>query len=372
MIKRMYVDNYRTFSNFELVPKQVNLVMGSNGSGKSSLFEIVHSLQALIYGQAKVGLCFPPQSLTRWDKRNVQKFEIDSVYEGIEYKYSLTISHDIRRAESVIRDESLLIDGILAYRAGMGQVSLTDGNKSFQFPPDISYLGFLGENSGLDGLYRFTKSMIQGYGYMKVDPNGISSVSSAERPEGISGDGSDFVSWFRSAAQENPEQIAQLFADMQKIMPGFRALKLRSREDDKTQRELIATFNLRSGDRTATYDIGFGELSEGQKMLIVLYTSTAFRLWSERAYIYDEPDNFLALSEVQPYLVAMTDKAHDVGAQVFVISHHPEVIDYMAADNAILFERTDAGPTRVRSLPIDRDMGLKPSELIIRGLIDGP
>ncbi len=35
MIKRIYIDNFRCFSNFELRPDRVNLLFGVNGSGKS-------------------------------------------------------------------------------------------------------------------------------------------------------------------------------------------------------------------------------------------------------------------------------------------------------------------------------------------------
>ncbi|MGH9763844.1 MAG: AAA family ATPase [Blastocatellia bacterium] len=36
MITRVYIDNFRCFSNFEVKPDRVNLLIGGNGAGKST------------------------------------------------------------------------------------------------------------------------------------------------------------------------------------------------------------------------------------------------------------------------------------------------------------------------------------------------
>ena len=86
--------------------------------------------------------------------------------------------------------------------------------------------------------------------------------------------------------------------------------------------------------------------------------------------LLDEPENYVGLQLIQPWLVELADAMRDEG-QLFVISHHPEVIDYLAADHALLFERPGGGPTRVQHNPFDRNKGLKASELVARGLVDG-
>jgi hypothetical protein len=49
-----------------------------------------------------------------------------------------------------------------------------------------------------------------------------------------------------------------------------------------------------------------------------------------------------------------------------VISHHPEVIDYLGLESARRFERT-TGPARLSRLEMDLSGGLRPSEIIVRG-----
>jgi hypothetical protein len=51
-----------------------------------------------------------------------------------------------------------------------------------------------------------------------------------------------------------------------------------------------------------------------------------------------------------------------------LISHHPEVIDSLAAERPLLFERADGGPVRVRTDIFVRDDGLRASEQLLRGI----
>ncbi len=41
MLKRLYVDNYKCLVNFEFVPQQIQLLLGVNGTGKSSVFDVL-------------------------------------------------------------------------------------------------------------------------------------------------------------------------------------------------------------------------------------------------------------------------------------------------------------------------------------------
>jgi hypothetical protein len=54
------------------------------------------------------------------------------------------------------------------------------------------------------------------------------------------------------------------------------------------------------------------------------------------------------------------------GGQAMIISHHPEVMDYLAVDDVWRFERP-AGPVVARLYEADGPADLKLSELIVRG-----
>jgi len=110
--------------------------------------------------------------------------------------------------------------------------------------------------------------------------------------------------------------------------------------------------------------LNLAELSEGQRALLVLYAIR--HMIAERAslVVFDEPDNYLAYEEIQPWLSGMRDAVLTGNATLLVISHHPEVIDYLAPDQVLRFWRDEAGPTRVEEPKIALATGLTASEAI--------
>jgi AAA15 family ATPase/GTPase len=74
MLKRIYIDNFRCFVNFEYKPERKQLLLGANGSGKSSLLDAVRLLKEFITGK---GMPFTQSSLTRWQDHPLQVFEIE-------------------------------------------------------------------------------------------------------------------------------------------------------------------------------------------------------------------------------------------------------------------------------------------------------
>ena len=70
MIKRLYVDNYRSLVNFELPLQELTLLMGPNGVGKTSVLDVMFALRQLLAGVAKVTDAESSAStLTRWQTR---------------------------------------------------------------------------------------------------------------------------------------------------------------------------------------------------------------------------------------------------------------------------------------------------------------
>ena len=90
-------------------------------------------------------------------------------------------------------------------------------------------------------------------------------------------------------------------------------------------------------------------------------------LKENRTVCIDEPDNFVALREIQPWLVNAKDAVEDNDSQLWVISHNPELIDYLAADHGVQFYRDEGGPVRTRRFEWKDSDVLKPSEIVARG-----
>ncbi|MYD84951.1 MAG: AAA family ATPase, partial [Acidobacteria bacterium] len=64
MVKRFHVDNFRCLINFEVELDELNLFLGPNGSGKTSVLDALRRLQAVITRDAKVDAVFGANDLS--------------------------------------------------------------------------------------------------------------------------------------------------------------------------------------------------------------------------------------------------------------------------------------------------------------------
>ncbi|MBE9257718.1 ATP-binding protein, partial [Dolichospermum sp. LEGE 00246] len=102
----------------------------------------------------------------------------------------------------------------------------------------------------------------------------------------------------------------------------------------------------------------------------ILYTLIYCMKSEDYTLCIDEPENFLALPEIQPWLRQLYDFCDGGKLQALLISHHPECINYLLASPiGYWFERQSNAPARVRKISNEEadDSGLKISELIARG-----
>jgi predicted ATPase len=369
MISRIYIDNYRCFTNFELRPGRVNLIIGSNGAGKSSLSEVLNGIVGLSVSGDTVEDAFPTNTLTRWDSRSAQLIEIELEFDGQTFFYSVELDHD-RNRETVALQRQLVKHGVqtlFLYERGTVHLHNNEGIAKTRFPfrGNRSFLPQLEprpENtlltSVLDNLRRVWT--------LKLDPTEVEAESRTES-DALLSDGSNFASWYRHVSQENPKELPSLFQKLSDALPGFQVLRTASTGRTGRKRELVASF--RHDNDPKEYEVFFDELSDGERATIMLYCILIDCIRTKRTLVLDEPENFVGLALIQPWLVELADAIREEG-QLFVISHHPEVIDYLAADRSLLLERSNGGPTRVRIDPFDRDLGLKASELVGQGLLD--
>ena len=169
-------------------------------------------------------------------------------------------------------------------------------------------------------------------------------------------------------AQAQPDVIQKLTSDLRFRLPGFHTLRLKDAGEGKI---LYASFESDVGKKSI--DIPFGQISEGQKALIGLYAAL-YGLFSDNdaTLCVDEPENFLALPEVQPWLDRLYEMCQEETRQGLIISHHPCVLNFLAADTGIWFERSNGtGPTRNWAISLNADSLISVDQLIERGWIDG-
>jgi ATPase subunit of ABC transporter with duplicated ATPase domains len=115
----------------------------------------------------------------------------------------------------------------------------------------------------------------------------------------------------------------------------------------KDSRSLVVQFSNDQG----SMNISFEDLSDGEKCFMVC----ALVLAANRAYgpvfcFWDEPDNYLSISEVGHFVLALR-KAFQSGGQFIATSHNPEAIRRFSDENTlVLYRKNHLEPTLVRPL----------------------
>lgn len=378
MIRRIYLHNFRSFLNFEIELGPFQLLMGPNGAGKTALFDALEGIRQLVGEGRRVHEVFPPSELsTGFSAREDASMRMELDLEGNEgrYQYGLVIEFDTEQGLQRIGEEWLTYSGEssggrLFYLAqGQAHLYRDDHSEGPVFPMDWhqSGVGFLMRSRDNTRLSWF-KEQVQRQVIVKLAPREMQDESrqEASRP---SGDLGNFADWYRHLQQADPECILELTEDLRERLPGFRSLRFRDAGEGKL---LYADFESQSG---GTHSLRFCQLSDGQRALVALYTLLhAFPEGEEAPTIcIDEPENFLALPEIQPWLDQLSDTVEQGHLQVLLISHHPRLMNFLAAEQGVWLERDrDVGPTRARAIgPTEGDAPVKLDELVERGWLHG-
>ncbi len=366
MLRRIYIDNFKCFVNFEFAVESVNLFLGPNGSGKSGIFETLRKIQCFISGEGKVGDIFSPDEYTRWQNSPIQYFEIDVGGKGGVFRYEIAVEYEPEENLMQVRHERLWFDSrpLITFESGDLKLYRDDHLEAsnFRFGRDQSAVALI--PSGRDNrlLTWFKKYMQEKLIVLKIDPTTMVSESEQEdKHPSVTMD--NFASWYRHISQDQGKAI-EITNNLKEILDGFNNFKFA--EAGRTRRALGVNFHDASeGKRPVEYQ--FHELSDGQRMLIVLYT-LIYTVRSEGVTLcMDEPENFLALPEIQPWLVTLYDLCGDGEIQALLASHHPQMIDCLSLPSGYWFERQCNGPVRVRRITENNESGLPVSKLVARG-----
>jgi predicted ATPase len=369
MLTRLYADNYRALVNTNLALAPRTLLMGRNGTGKSTFGDVLWRIQTLLFGQSKTDAIFGPETLTRWQQAPQQRFEIDVKGPDGAYQYGLTIEHREVSAPDEPRtrifNESLTLNGNPLFRFENGMVRLfsDDHTKGAEYPFDWgrSALGTITPRPDNKKLTWFG-SWLNGLTVIRLDPLQMGAL--VERDDFILlVAGSNFASWYHGISAANKRQDLDLHRTLAKVLPGFEALNF---EFGGPNRWYLRADFASEGRQLKVY---FNELSDGQRATITLYSVVHFLLAQKRTVLIDEPDNFISLDEIQPWLLAATDTVDDGSGQLVIISHHPEVYDQWAVDHGVVAEREGCGPVRTREYIPPSGSALTSAEAIARGLL---
>jgi predicted ATPase len=392
MLTRFYADNFKCLANVTIEFDRFTALVGPNGAGKSSVLEVLRKLSDLLTQRGTTEKLFPAESLTRWDTRSEQLFELDvrlsSEGQGTEllpgglYRYSLRLSHDRLREKNRVAEEKLSFEGKLLYRGWLeplataetgsvpnfrAQLFRDSGAEGPQVLMDWHYSGIARISSYPDNrlLQRFRR-YFEHLVILSINPASVTAEARKEQSM-VGFDGADFAAWFLYLSHNQALACREAERKLQEgVLPGLALFQMVS---DGAIQVAKAIYQDKGKDLALRLD----ELSAGQRAMVILeHTLAVTKAWKS-SVIIDEPANFLALAEIQPLLLRMKNTADEGEAQVIITSHHPVAYDLLAERSGLWLERTPLGATQVKRVSDEiqgaGDSAVPLSELVARGWV---
>lgn len=370
MINRVYIDNYKCLVNFDCKPHSLQLLLGDNGSGKTAMFDVLETVRDFVCVGTESTVAFATDTLTAWDTRSEQTFELGIQGNGGQYDHRLVVEHDRAGQRNHVKAERLEFDGKPLYEFDGNDVHLYRDDFSagpvFPFESSRSALPTVPERNENQLLTWFRRRLAKVYVF-SPDPLRMTARSETEldRPDRPL---HQIVSWLRHLSQESVDTMSQLRDCLRdEVIAGLKNMKLE--KVSETTRILKFEFKVSSNGKAKPFSLSLEQLSTGQRNLVALFALLYAAIEKDATVCIDEPDNYVALRELQPWLTLLRDRVEDEGGQCLLISHHPELINYLAAEHGLRFFRDDSGPGPARVKPFEwkGDEVIAPAELVARG-----
>lgn len=349
MIRRLYVHNFRCLENFELPisGRSSALLIGKNGAGKTTVGLALRILQQIARGTNRVGDLVTPNDLARGRTDVPLRVEIEVELGGRIHGYSIALEYPKGFKELRVYEENLAVDGNLIYTRHLANVSLArtgkDKEAAFHIDWHLLALPIIQQQSKDDPVFLFRQWLAR---MMILQP--IPSLILGDSREEILEPNfpcTNFGAWFAGLLAYAPSAYSRIDQYLREVMPDLKDIKNPNAGADA--RSLIVQFSNEQGSLT----LPFKDLSDGEKCFmicaLVLATKEAY---SSAFCFWDEPDNYLDLSEVGHFVIGLR-KAFQSGGQFLATSHNPESIrSFSSEDILVLYRNSHLEPTVLRPL----------------------
>lgn len=363
VIRRLYIHNFRCLENFELpLSGQSSLLLiGNNGSGKTTIGLALEILQKLARGTNRVADLVKPKDLSYGRTGVPMRFEIEVQVQSQTYQYAIAFELPDGFKELRIFQEKLAVDGRPVFARELAQVHLArnaqDADTSFRIDWHLAALPIVQLPSNNDPISTF-RQWLGRMLILRPIPSVIRGESEQETLQ-PNPQVTNFGAWFSGLLAHAPAAYTKIDEYLKQVMPDLKDIK--NPLVGKDARSLTVQFANEQGSIT----LPFEDLSDGEKCFMVC----ALVIAENHAYgpllcFWDEPDNYLAPSEVGHTILALR-RAFESGGQFIATSHNSEGIRRFSDENTlVLYRRSHLEPTIARPLQEFRASGKFQGDLV--------
>jgi predicted ATPase len=366
MIERLYVNNFRCLENFSIDfgPRPSTLLIGKNGTGKSTVRHALAVFQSICRGSGRVRELIQRSDFAQYRTHIPIRFVADLKLDDKSFEYWIAFDWPEHFREARIIEEGLTVDSEVVFSRKQAQVD-TAGGSSFRLDWHIFALPIINDRAAERSIGRvkaFFASMI----LLAPYPASVSGFSEEDTFE-LQQDAANFSSFLNALLSQYPASYSVIIDYLKFTIPDLESFGNVLRGEKGKQ--LIVKFE--RGDPPGVLPIDFKHLSDGEKSFFFSAMIVASNKLREPVFCFwDEPENHLSLPEIGHFITQLRKLANRNG-QFIATSHHPETIRRFSDENTLVFTRNShLEPTVARPLD-DFDYNSDLIGALIRGEIIG-
>lgn len=347
MLQRLYVHNFRCLDNFEFSLKDLPsaLLIGKNGVGKSTIANALEILQQIGRGINRVSSLIQTKDFALGRLDVPIRFEVEVLLQGKLYNYILALGLPHPFREPRVLEEKLLVSGTPIYDRQEAQVNLTSPKSDARFLVDWHLIAMpvIQVQSETDPLHIF-KVWLARMIILAPIPSLIVGASNGETLE-PKRDGSNFGEWFSGLLSRYPAAYKEIDNYLQNVMPDISDIQ--NELLTKNYKNMVVRF----AKNNANLSIEFTDLSDGEKcFFLCALVLAANKCYGPLFCFWDEPDNYLSLSEVGNFVTSLR-RSFKIQGQFIATSHNDEAIRNFSCENIFFLDRkSHLEPTLIRLL----------------------
>jgi predicted ATPase len=345
MIERLYVHNFRCLENFtlDLTDHSSVLVIGRNGSGKSTVMQCLELFQSIGRSSYLVSDCISESDFTQHRVEHPIRFEVGLTINEKRFEYSVSFEWGANLREAHINDESLKVDGASIFTRDYSQIQVS-GSASFGIDWRFFALPVINERSGgpIQTIKKYFATMIL-IAPIPANMTGFTDNPSLE----LQHDAGNYASCLRALLAQKPAAYNVFDSHVKTVIPDFSSIENVEWGESGTQ--LVVHFEQKEPRRSLSVE--FKSLSDGEKCFFLgAYIIASSTAGSTVFCMWDEPDNHLSLSEVGQFVIGLR-RMTNRGGQFIATTHHPETVRKFSDESTLVLSRkSHLDPTVVRPL----------------------
>lgn len=328
-LKSIYINNYKCLQNFELNLDGTSdmLLLAKNGMGKSTVLSALRILRRIALGETDASRLFTLSDFAFGNQEMPIRFKVVLASPEGDYEYELAIG-GASALRPVVEGEALSFAGNVIFSKGGMDILAED---RLMLPL-------------VKGAKEFCAVLAK---WILIMP--IPSLMTAGRTVArkLDFDCGNFISWLKRLLGEYPTGYDDLQQELSVALPDFRSFEWNDMTIEPTD-NLYLTFG---STPDSAHRVALGALSDGEKIAVLGATLVALsRITPGFLCFWDEPDNYLAVSEVQDFITRLRKYLRIGGCQLILSSHNVETIRTVGIDaTKILFRASHHEPTRLMS-----------------------